>query len=1755
MAPVIAKIGYAVVKIFTATLPAYEAALAIGGAVVVAGGVAAKKVMSLFEVEMPKIDTDRSRQATVRSTTEPYKIVYGQALVSGPIAFTGVAGTDNEDLYYAIALAGHEVTNITDIHFDNEVIASGNIDSNGYVTSGTFFVTGQTGSNSICTIKKYLGTSTQTADSLLTGAFPSTWTSNHTGKGIAYIVTKWRLNEDSQEVWDKYTPNDIKALVQGKKLYDPRLDSTQIEISGSGSHRIYDPSTWTYSTNPALCLLDYLINVDIKDAGTFVVGVDYKIEYVGDTDFTAIGASSTPTVGEVFTATGAGSGTGKASIPHYGMGINSSKIDWSAVVTAANGCDASVSVPGGSETRFTCNGVLFGTDSHRTNINKILSSMNGMLSYVNGKYVMRAGIYEAPAIDSILNEDDLIGAISIKTSLERGDRFNTVKGLFIDPNQNHKNSEFPLVQLTDAVNRDNQEVLEKEVQFPMTNSSYMAQRLANKLIQLSDQQKVITFPANLSAMRVAVGDRVKVSIEELNWSNKIFQCLGWSFSEEGGVNLTLREDSSTSYADPAVGDYSTITATGDITPGFRGVPGPSGLSATAGLKNVELHWVNPANNKDFETIFVYAAPESATPGQADFVDAVKIGETDGTQFIHDASNPVDSVAVGDLRYYWVRAVRYKGTSNQAVSPTHPDSGTPNSTVYAEVGRVEWSDVSGSTGAPEDNATVGATIGTDLYDIDDTTVMGTTDVKNQVTVNIEDENNVILETELGDRLLIQTSGDVGLYTYTEVTSLGAQYSIKIDNAGRVAGFGLSSTLPTDTTDPAFSEFTVLADKFQIVDPASPSNDPFIPFVVTADKIEMNTDVRISGDLVTLGTISAERLKIDNITLDTDGSGNLIIKNNGVTSLQIAASAVGNTQLAGDAVSKDKFQDNVNPVELGATLPVTATQGDMFFLTTDNNLYRYDGAAWTKAITLTEVSDAGTLAGLNDITLSYVTDAGILAGLNDINLSYVTDAGALAALNDIDLSKVTDAGALAALSGIDLSYVSDAGDLASLNVITSDYIAANAVIAGKIAAGAITTDKLAASSVTASKIAVVGRGAALNSDPNCTDSEAWTLRAGNAGTFETITDGIVGNNVLRSGSAGASGSQYINDFVALDANKTYRMTVVARKSGTADGVLYLGVAAFEADGTSIQGPSAGTYWSYGAADNESGSTTFTRYTMEFGSGTANTFPSNAVTFSPILILNFGSTAGYFEVQDVRIEEKIPASLIVDGTITADQIQANTITSAELAAGSITASKLAIVGGGAALNSDPNCTDSAAWTQFAGYPGTFTTITDGVVGNNVIRSGTPTSQGSWYNGNRVALDPNKTYRMTVVARKDSAADGTFYAGVAAFQGDGTNIGGDGTQWSYGAAGGIAGSTSFTRYTMEFGAGTSYTFPANAVTFAPLVILNYNSTAGYFEAQDIRIEEKVPASLIVDGTITADQIASNTITAAQIAASTITTSEIAANTIVAGNIAAGAIGATEISVTNLAAISADLGTVTAGSLDSDLITGDVNETFALSYRPLPSVSIGSTASTLLSPVIPAPQTIKRNLVTADLQFEVSRSTGGNDEVGVGARLYRRSKGESAFLIGEVAVAGTPANGNQQIKISGDVTNLIGSYGACDSNAAGTSGIDYRYIYSVYFDGNYTILDLHTVAGTDTWTVGDDVYYSADAFFSSLIWVSWGYRQQSAYVIAGGNTQHIIIPVTMYFGATTTVTELRFDADVYTGSSNSTVNFTDLSGYLGNVK
>lgn len=456
------------VLVIAGTLKGTAATIAtIAAAVVEIAAVSAYQKKKAKEAE----EKLRSRvDVMIRSATEPARIIYGERRVSGPLAFANVrlsTGTaDNSDLWQVVALAGHEVNAITDLYLDGDKIPAASINGSGEVTSGKY---GPVSGRTAVQILKNLGTDSQSALSL---GFTD-WTTNHRLRGVAHIATRFELsNRGSAGLWKNGAPSDVRVVVQGKKVYDPRLDST---AGGSGSHRVTDPSTWEYSANPALCLADYLIDSRL--------------------------------------------GMGQE-------GITSDDIDYEMVATAADQCDASVSIPGGgTEPRYEINGVLFSTDSYETNIRAILKCMNGSMVWSNGQFRIRAGEYEAP-VESF-DEADIVGTVAISTEFGRDQRFNKIRGTYQNAGEDYDLTQY--IPVTDAnliANRDNGNELVETIDQPLVTSEYQAQRLAFKLIQINNQQLRATIPLNYRAMNVRVGDRIQVSVDALNWSNKVFRVEG-----------------------------------------------------------------------------------------------------------------------------------------------------------------------------------------------------------------------------------------------------------------------------------------------------------------------------------------------------------------------------------------------------------------------------------------------------------------------------------------------------------------------------------------------------------------------------------------------------------------------------------------------------------------------------------------------------------------------------------------------------------------------------------------------------------------------------------------------------------------------------------------------------------------------------------------------------------------------------------------------------------------------------------------------------------------------------------------------------------------------------------------------------------------------------------------------------------------------------------------------------------------------------
>ena len=168
------------------------------------------------------------RSQMVRSPIASRQIIYGRSKVSGVVVYISTTGAKNQYLHLVVAMAGHEVEEIGDVHFGDELALTGS----GSSATGRFAGKAE--------IYKQLGGPAQVAQPQLVtataGLTDGKWTNAHRLRGIAYIYVQ--LTWDA-EVFANGIPN-ISAIVKGKKVYDPRTTTT------------------VWSANPALCLRDYL---------------------------------------------------------------------------------------------------------------------------------------------------------------------------------------------------------------------------------------------------------------------------------------------------------------------------------------------------------------------------------------------------------------------------------------------------------------------------------------------------------------------------------------------------------------------------------------------------------------------------------------------------------------------------------------------------------------------------------------------------------------------------------------------------------------------------------------------------------------------------------------------------------------------------------------------------------------------------------------------------------------------------------------------------------------------------------------------------------------------------------------------------------------------------------------------------------------------------------------------------------------------------------------------------------------------------------------------------------------------------------------------------------------------------------------------------------------------------------------------------------------------------------------------------------
>ena len=415
-----------------------------------------------------------------------------------------------------------------------------------------------------------------------------------------------------QDKFPQGVPN-ITAILKGKKVYDPR-DSGQSAT---------DDTTWTYSQNPALCARDYI--------------VDNK----------------------------------------YGLGEDHTLIDTTALTAAANLCDEDVALDGGgTQDRYTCNGVLNTENQIKSNIEQVLSAMGGRLSYSGGKYYIDgAGMIAVDAGDFVVGtkyrilsigntdftaigaeentvdleftatgagsgtgtaylaptleftEADCVSDIRTQTKQSRRGVYNGVKGIFVAEEKNYKVLDYP-AQISSTYKEDDGEPIYLDMPLPFVTNNTQAQRLAKIALLKSRQQVVVTMTVNLKGLQVKVGDTIKLTNERLGYDEKTFEVIDYSLAITAGgnlaVNLQLIETAAAIY------DWTTSDEQDFLSGGVLDLYDGRTVSDVTILAKSEIGLLGPDGNVLTSVELTWTAPDDA------FIDFYKIryNKNGTTEYFH-----------------------------------------------------------------------------------------------------------------------------------------------------------------------------------------------------------------------------------------------------------------------------------------------------------------------------------------------------------------------------------------------------------------------------------------------------------------------------------------------------------------------------------------------------------------------------------------------------------------------------------------------------------------------------------------------------------------------------------------------------------------------------------------------------------------------------------------------------------------------------------------------------------------------------------------------------------------------------------------------------------------------------------------------------------------------------------------------------------------------------------------------------------------
>lgn len=836
-------------------------------------------------------DEQRGVLVNKESNIEQIPVIYGERRVGGVRVFVSTDGTyktvggstnwysgyhpdtesyddvsptpTNEYLYIALVMAEGEVESITDFLIDDLPITDPKY-------------------SGLVGIDVYLGGDDQTMpDTALLREANEFWTADHRLRGVAFLGVRLKWDEEAFSGIP-----DITAVVKGKKVYDPRTDTT------------------AWSDNPALCIRDYLTNTRY--------GKGLPLSAIDDV---AIAAAANACDESVTLYDGGGSG----KLFTCNAVLDTSRTLFDNLNTLLLGCRGflpysqgqyRLKVDGSRSSEFTftndtiIGGIQIKGESKDDKFNRVTVKFPNpdanwqpdtaiwppAGSAEESAYLAEDGgvlLHEELELDTITNyyqARDLARVIllrsrnamtcAIKTTSEalQLEVADVVSITHSTPGWVAKPFQVIGMQLNDDGTVDlalleydstiyTWESGTQQTAYPDTNlpDPFTVGTISNITITetttLGSDGTVI--PTGLIQWDTAYDKLVnqyEIQYKLTSEADTEFKSIFTSvpkyefYNAEVGTSVTIRIRAINSLNVKGAFTTATFTINGD-----QAAPNaPTGLVATFGIKNIRLDWVNPSAS-DLKVVDVYRHTSNSSGS------ASKIASIDGESFVDQ--NITEDVTY----YYWLKARDYSdnvsGFSGVASAAA---------TLVTSDGIVDGSiDVAKFALGIEPVSLVTSVPGT----LSTQTVYNTTD-------------NILYRWD-GSQYVSAT----GASDFSELTGqvTAAQVAVNAIYAAAIQTNAITETKISDNaiSSPKISSGAITTAKLGAL-------------AVTADKIQSNT---ITSSQIAAGTITANEIAANTITANQ-------ISANTITAGQIAAGAITATELAADSVSVAKLVSNTS-----------------------------------------------------------------------------------------------------------------------------------------------------------------------------------------------------------------------------------------------------------------------------------------------------------------------------------------------------------------------------------------------------------------------------------------------------------------------------------------------------------------------------------------------------------------------------------------------------------------------------------------------------------------------------------------------------------------------------------------------------------------------------------------------------------------------------------------------------------------------------